>query len=71
MISASGAPALEAPRAIRVNAVSPPWVSGTLSKLGMEATAGLAASVVARAYVRAVETPVTGQVIEPNEDAGA
>ena len=54
-----------------VNAVSPPWVSGTLSKLGMGATAGLPASVVVRAYVRAVETPVTGLVIEPNEDAGA
>jgi len=65
------AAALEAPRAIRVNAVSPPWISGTLSKLGMDATAGLPASVVARAYACAVETPVTGQVIEPDEDAGA
>jgi hypothetical protein len=52
-------------RGIRVNVVSPPWVSETLSKLGMEAKGGLPASVVAQAYVRAVETPVTGQVIEP------
>ena len=65
------AAALEAPRAIAVNAVSPPWVSETLSRLGMDAEGGLPASVVARAYVRAVETPVTGQVIEPDEDAGA
>jgi NAD(P)-dependent dehydrogenase (short-subunit alcohol dehydrogenase family) len=62
------AAALEAPRGIRVNAVSPPSVSETLSKQGLDATGGLPASVVARAYVQAVETPVTGQVIEP--DAG-
>jgi NAD(P)-dependent dehydrogenase (short-subunit alcohol dehydrogenase family) len=62
------AAALEAPRGIRVNVVSPPWVSETLSKLGMDGKAGLPASVVAQAYVRAVETPVTGQVIEPGAD---
>jgi NAD(P)-dependent dehydrogenase (short-subunit alcohol dehydrogenase family) len=62
------AAALEAPRGIRVNVVSPPWVSETLSRLGMEGEGGLPASVVAQAYVRAVETPVTGQVIEPGAD---
>jgi NAD(P)-dependent dehydrogenase (short-subunit alcohol dehydrogenase family) len=62
------AAALEAPRGIRVNAVSPPSVSETLSKRGLDATSGLPAAVVAQAYVRAVETPVTGKVIEP--DAG-
>ena len=58
--------ALEAPRAIRVNVVSPPWVSETLTKLGMDPKAGLPASVVAQAYVRAVEGSMTGQVIEPS-----
>jgi NAD(P)-dependent dehydrogenase (short-subunit alcohol dehydrogenase family) len=62
------AAALEAPRGIRVNAVSPPSVSETLSKRGMDAANGLPASVVARAYVRAVETPITGKVIEPDSD---
>jgi len=62
------AAALEAPRGIRVNVVSPPWVSETLSKLGMDAKGGLPASAVAQAYVRAVETSVTGQVIEPGAD---
>jgi NAD(P)-dependent dehydrogenase (short-subunit alcohol dehydrogenase family) len=62
------AAALEAPRGIRVNAVSPPSVSETLSKRGMDAASGLPASVVAQAYVRAVETPVTGNVIEPPAD---
>jgi NAD(P)-dependent dehydrogenase (short-subunit alcohol dehydrogenase family) len=62
------AAALEAPRGIRVNAVSPPSVSETLSKRGVDASGGLPASVVAQAYVRAVETPVTGKVIEPEAD---
>jgi NAD(P)-dependent dehydrogenase (short-subunit alcohol dehydrogenase family) len=59
------AAALEAPRGIRVNAVSPPSVSETLRKLGTDATSGMPASVVAQAYVRAVETSANGQVIEP------
>jgi NAD(P)-dependent dehydrogenase (short-subunit alcohol dehydrogenase family) len=62
------AAALEAPRGIRVNAVSPPSVSESLTKRGMDASAGLPASVVAQAYVRAVETPVTGKVLEPHAD---
>jgi len=60
------AAALEAPRGIRVNVVSPPWVSETLTKLGMDPKAGLPASIVAQAYVRAVEGSMTGQVIEPS-----
>jgi NAD(P)-dependent dehydrogenase (short-subunit alcohol dehydrogenase family) len=59
------AAALEAPRGIRVNAVSPSSVSETLRKLGVDAISGVPASVVAQAYVRAVETAITGQVIEP------
>ena len=57
--------ALEAPRGIRVNVVSPPWVSETLTQLGMDPKAGLPASTVAQAYVRAIEGSMTGQVIEP------
>jgi NAD(P)-dependent dehydrogenase (short-subunit alcohol dehydrogenase family) len=59
------AAALEAARGIRVNVVSPPWVSETLTQLGMDPKAGLAAAVVAQAYVRAIEGSATGQVIEP------
>jgi NAD(P)-dependent dehydrogenase (short-subunit alcohol dehydrogenase family) len=59
------AAALEAPRGIRVNVVSPPWVAETLTQLGMDPKAGLPASVVARAYVSAVDGSMTGQVIEP------
>jgi NAD(P)-dependent dehydrogenase (short-subunit alcohol dehydrogenase family) len=63
------AAALEAPRGIRVNVVSPPWVSETLVKLGMDPQAGLPAAVVAQAYVQAVEGKMTGQVIEPSATA--
>ena len=61
--------ALEAPRGIRVNTVSPPWVSETLTQLGMDPKGGLPAAVVAQAYVRAVEGAMTGQVIEPSPAA--
>jgi NAD(P)-dependent dehydrogenase (short-subunit alcohol dehydrogenase family) len=64
------AAALEAPRGIRVNVASPPSVTETLSRLGVDAP-GLPASVIAKAYVRAVQGSVTGQVIEPLADASA
>ncbi len=59
------AAALEAPRGIRVNVVSPPWVKETLQALGMDPANGLPAVTVARAYVRAVEGNDNGAVIEP------
>lgn len=59
------AAALEAPRRIRVNVVSPPWVNETLKAMKMEGVPGLPAAVVARAYAFAVNGAQTGQVIEP------
>jgi NAD(P)-dependent dehydrogenase (short-subunit alcohol dehydrogenase family) len=59
------AAALEAPRGIRVNVVSPPWVTETLRALGMDTSQGLPADVVARAYVRSVRGTDTGTVLEP------
>lgn len=58
--------ALEAPRGIRVNAVSPPWVSETLLALKMEPSQGLPAAVVARAYVRSVTGNDSGATLEPS-----
>jgi len=55
----------EAPRGIRVNIVSPPWVKETLRALGMDPAGGLPAATVAKAYVRAVEGDQNGAVIEP------
>lgn len=60
------AAALEAPRKIRVNVVSPPWVSETLTKKGADPSGGLPAATVAESYVAAVSGTQTGQVIEPS-----
>ena len=57
--------ALEAPRGIRVNAVSPPWVAETLVALKMDPAQGLPAAVVARSYVQSVTGAATGLTIEP------
>ena len=57
------AAALEAPRGIRVNIVSPPWVTETLAALGMDTSQGTPAATVARAYVRTLEGSGTGEVI--------
>jgi NAD(P)-dependent dehydrogenase (short-subunit alcohol dehydrogenase family) len=60
------AAALEAPRGIRVNVVSPPWVTETLVAMGStDLSHGLPAATVAQAYVRSVMGKETGQVIEP------
>jgi NAD(P)-dependent dehydrogenase (short-subunit alcohol dehydrogenase family) len=59
------AAALEAPRGIRVNVISPPWVSETLAAMNMDPSHGLPAATVAKAYVRSVTGTETGVVIEP------
>ena len=60
------AAALEAPRGIRVNVVSPPWVTETLIEMGStDLSHGLPAATVAQAYVRSATGRETGQVIEP------
>ena len=60
------AAALEAPRNVRVNAVSPPWVTETLQALKMDVSQGLPAAVVARAYVRSVTGNDTGSTLQPS-----
>jgi NAD(P)-dependent dehydrogenase (short-subunit alcohol dehydrogenase family) len=59
------AAALEAPRGIRVNAVSPPWVSETLREYGLPPDGGVPAAVMARVYARAVDGTGTGEVLGP------
>jgi NAD(P)-dependent dehydrogenase (short-subunit alcohol dehydrogenase family) len=49
---------------IRVNVVSPPWVSETLVALKMDPSNGLPAAEVAKAYVRSVESDATGLIID-------
>jgi len=64
------AAALELPRRLRINAVSPPWVKETMVKLGMDPTPGLPAADVAKAYVTAVEGTTQGEIIAAKEFGG-
>jgi NAD(P)-dependent dehydrogenase (short-subunit alcohol dehydrogenase family) len=58
------AAALEMPRGIRVNVVSPGWVTDTLKALGMDPSAGTPPEAVAKAYVECIEGTMTGATIE-------
>jgi len=63
------AAALEMPRGIRINAVSPGWVTETLKSLGMDPAGGTPSDVVAGAYLQSLETDQTGQIIDPVRSA--
>ena len=63
------AAALELPRGIRVNVVSPPWVSETLEAMGRDPSAGMPAAAVARAYAASVDGEMTGEVIDARDYA--
>jgi NAD(P)-dependent dehydrogenase (short-subunit alcohol dehydrogenase family) len=58
------AAALELPRGVRINAVSPPWVKETLVALGMDPSPGMPAASVAKAYAESVEGTKNGFVID-------
>jgi NAD(P)-dependent dehydrogenase (short-subunit alcohol dehydrogenase family) len=57
------AAALELPRGLRINVVSPPWVSETLKTMGRDPSSGVPAAVVAGSYVASVEGKRTGEII--------
>ena len=57
------AAALEMPRGLRINAVSPPWVKETMVKFGMDPTPGLSSADVAKAYVETVEGSRQGEIL--------
>ena len=56
--------ALEMPRSIRVNVVSPPWVKETLEAMRKDSSSGIPAATVAEAYVESVEGTKNGIVID-------
>ena len=58
------AAALEAPRGIRINVVSPPWATETLEAQGRDPSPGLPAADIAALYVQSVTGALTGAVIE-------
>lgn len=63
------AAALDMPRGIRINVVSPPWVTETLQAMGMDPSGGMPAAEVARAYVDAVAGAHNGQVLDARKYA--
>jgi NAD(P)-dependent dehydrogenase (short-subunit alcohol dehydrogenase family) len=56
--------AIELPRGLRVNVVSPPWISETLVALKMDPKGGIPAAACAKAYVAAVEGKDQGKTLD-------
>ncbi len=63
------AAALDLPRSLRVNVVSPPWVTETLIARGMDPSIGIPADMVAQAYLASVEGTMTGHTMDPRQIA--
>ncbi|WP_431040857.1 short chain dehydrogenase [Streptomyces sp. P1-3] len=59
------AAAIEMPRGLRVNAISPGWVKEILEKLGMDNGGGTPLSDVAHAYMQVVTGEMQGQALTP------
>lgn len=57
------AAALEAPRGIRVNCISPPCVTETLIKFKMDPSIGVPAATVAKTYIDTLFGGASGQVV--------
>jgi NAD(P)-dependent dehydrogenase (short-subunit alcohol dehydrogenase family) len=57
------AAALELGTRIRVNVVSPGWITETLQAMAMDPTPGVPAAEAALAYVRAIESGASGSVV--------
>lgn len=61
------AAALDLPAGVRINAVSPPWVSETLEAMGQDPSGGQPASSVADAFLASVHGSMTGEVIDARD----
>ncbi|MEV7680529.1 short chain dehydrogenase [Streptomyces sp. NPDC088341] len=57
--------ASELPRGLRLNLISPGWITETLRSLGMDETAGTPVAEVAQVYVRTVEGTARGRTFRP------
>ncbi|MEU9197944.1 short chain dehydrogenase [Streptomyces hundungensis] len=60
------AAAIEMPRGLRVNVVSPGWVKETLEKLGMDPKGGTPVRDVAHAYIEVVIGQMQGRTLTPS-----
>ena len=61
------AAALDLPRGIRINTISPPFITETAREMGMSTEGTLSAEDNAKAYVELVEGDRSGQVVFPGE----
>ncbi len=61
-----GAAALEMPRGIRLNVVSPGWVAETLRSMGRDEAGGTPVCDVAAAYVAGVQGSSNGKTLRPS-----
>jgi len=59
--------AAELPRGLRINLVSPPWISETLAALKMQASGAISAAACARSYVAAVEGDYQGMTLDARQ----
>lgn len=57
------AAALEAPRGVRVNCVSPGWVAETLKAMGQDPSGGTPAAKVAESYLQSAEGKDSGKIL--------
>jgi len=60
---------VELPRGLRLNVVSPPWITETLIALKMDPKGGIPAAACAKAYVAAVEGKHQGQTLDARKFA--
>jgi NAD(P)-dependent dehydrogenase (short-subunit alcohol dehydrogenase family) len=60
---------IELPRGLRLNVVSPPWMTETLLALKMDPSVGIPAAACARAYVAAVEGKAQGETLDARKFA--
>ena len=58
------AAALDVLKSIRINAVSPVFVTETAKKIGMDTAATISATETVKAYLASVEGDMTGQVLD-------
>jgi len=61
--------AVELPRGLRINLVSPPWISETLAALKLQAAGAIPAAACANAYVAAVEGNYQGVTLDARQFA--
>ena len=61
------AAALEMPRGVRINVVSPPWVTETLEEMGWDTSIGMPAAKLAPAYLECIEGSRNGETLDARQ----